>query len=112
MPVEVNGAVVGTVNLLHRAGFYTSDKVAAAESLKMQAQQLVQAMAIFKLSPSETRAAASPAPRVDRRGPDRAKNVVRPAFKAKPSKSPAPVAEASPTVSAPARTGTDDWESF
>lgn len=37
VPVEVNGAVVGTVNLLHRAGFYTSDKVAAAESLKLPA---------------------------------------------------------------------------
>ena len=37
VPVEVNGAVVGTVNLLHRAGYYTSDKVAAAESLKLPA---------------------------------------------------------------------------
>jgi methyl-accepting chemotaxis protein len=39
---------------------------------------------------------------VDRRGPNRAKNVVRPAFR--------PVAAA--PVAASAKTGTEDWESF
>ena len=35
LPVVVGGAVLGTINLLHEAGFYTPDKVAAAEILKL-----------------------------------------------------------------------------
>jgi hypothetical protein len=37
VPVEIAGEVVGTVNCLHEAGFYTPDKVAAAEALKLPA---------------------------------------------------------------------------
>jgi len=87
------------------------ESAAAAASLKQQARQLVQSVAVFKLGSGDpqravaARTAVAPTPHTavsDRRGPDRAKNVVRPAFK--------PVAQAS---SAPtARTGTDDWESF
>ncbi len=112
---QVGEAVTQMDQATQQNAALVEESAAAAESLKMQAQQLVQAMAIFKLSESETRSAASPAARassVDRRGPDRAKNVVRPAFKARPRQSPAPAAEASPMVSAPAKTGTDDWESF
>ena len=88
------------------------ESAAAAESLKGQAQQLVQAVAVFKLSQGEAvhhapaTPAASPAA-VDRRGPDRAKNVTRPKFSAK-AKAPTQTAEA-----APAKTGTDgEWASF
>jgi hypothetical protein len=35
IPIEVNGAVVGTMNLLHQAGFYSPDKLAAAEALRL-----------------------------------------------------------------------------
>ena len=132
------------------------ESAAAAESLKAQAQQLVQSVAVFKLgngdspkhvvapvpvprasvaqparaaSPETTRP-ASPAPAaarktpsaaarpieraVDRRGPNRAKNVVRPKFgDAKPSASTI-AAKAPATVAMPKHepTGTDDWESF
>jgi len=103
------------------------ESAAAAESLKGQAQQLVQAVAVFKLSHATHATAASaamPAPAVhaaapvtglaaaERRGPNRAKNVTRPKFGggAKPTakvESNASVAEV-----AQARTGTDDWENF
>ena len=37
VPIEVAGEVVGTVNCLHEAGFYTPEKVEAAEALKLPA---------------------------------------------------------------------------
>ncbi len=83
---------------------------AAAESLKDQAQLLVQAVAVFKLAPDHAAqsAAAAPAPSRaagERRSPDRAKNVTRPKFKAEV-----------PTLidaTASAKTGTDgEWASF
>jgi methyl-accepting chemotaxis protein len=82
------------------------ESAAAAESLKQQAQQLVQAVAVFELGSEEAKPAlaAAPAP-AERRGPNRAKNVSRPSFKAK-TETPAP-------SSAAKKTGTDDeWTSF
>ena len=35
VPIVVGGEVLGTINCLHEAGFYTSDKVEAAEALKL-----------------------------------------------------------------------------
>ncbi|WP_051242191.1 GAF domain-containing protein [Stappia stellulata] len=35
IPVELAGNVVGSINCLHEAGFYTPEKVAAAETLKL-----------------------------------------------------------------------------
>jgi methyl-accepting chemotaxis protein len=93
------------------------ESAAAAESLKGQAQQLVQAVAVFKLSheghASEAHfaAPAANAPIVERRGPQRAKNVTRPAFKAKAAATPASP-ETNQLAGAPAKTGTDDWASF
>jgi len=90
------------------------ESAAAAESLKGQAQQLVQAVAVFKLSHAEVRAPASVASHsgAERRGPDRATNVTRPKFSAKPkAQAPAPVAEPA-SVSLP-KTGIDGaWSSF
>ena len=97
------------------------ESAAAAESLKQQALQLVQAVAVFKAGHGGLALAATPSvaaapaaapkaatyPAVERRGPGRAKNVTRPDFKAKAA--PAAAEASSP---APARTGTDDWESF
>jgi methyl-accepting chemotaxis protein len=99
------------------------ESAAAAESLKGQAQQLVQAVAVFRLAHSPL---SSPAHAVhaavgaampswqgsDRRSPERAQNVTRPKFGAK-AKSTAKPETASPAAETPtARTGTDDWESF
>jgi predicted HAD superfamily Cof-like phosphohydrolase len=94
------------------------ESAAAAESLKGQAHALVQAVAVFKLShrcatvtSTGAAAPAANAPLVKRRGPNRAKNVTRPALRAKPV-APAPTTEANHVASAVAKTGTDDWESF
>ena len=35
VPIVVDGAVLGTINCLHEAGFYTPDKIEAAEALKV-----------------------------------------------------------------------------
>lgn len=35
VPIVVDGDVVGTINCLHEEGFYTQDRVAAAEALKL-----------------------------------------------------------------------------
>ena len=96
---------------------------AAAEGLQAQAQQMVQAVAVFKLNAdtvhtpaahaTPTRAIAqhvvSKAPySTERRSPDRAKNVSRPNFSAKAS---APLSASSNPQFA-GKTGTDEWESF
>jgi len=92
------------------------ESAAAAESLKSQAQQLVQVVAVFKLGQDSQSRGAPPVVHVpmvktpdvtERRGPNRAKNVMRPAFatKARPQL-PAP------TEVARSKTGTDDWENF
>jgi methyl-accepting chemotaxis protein len=99
------------------------ESAAAAESLKQQAQQLVQAVAVFRLAqgshastpmlmPSAPAAApAKAAPVAERRSPNRAKNVTRPDFGAK-AKTAAPSAPA-PAAAPATRTGTDDeWTTF
>ena len=35
VPIVVNGDVIGTINCLHEAAFYTPERVAAAEALKL-----------------------------------------------------------------------------
>jgi methyl-accepting chemotaxis protein len=90
------------------------ESAAAAESLKTQAQALVQTVAVFRLAsarpndvPAPASVPASARKQVERRGPDRAKNVVRPQF-AKAQAVAVPAVEA-----APAKTGTsDEWASF
>ncbi|MDE2297436.1 MAG: methyl-accepting chemotaxis protein, partial [Burkholderiales bacterium] len=55
-------------------------RAAAAESMKQQAQQLVEAVAVFKLcqqTRSRSAAASAAIPTVERRGPNRAANVTR-----------------------------------
>jgi methyl-accepting chemotaxis protein len=93
------------------------ESAAAAESLKAQAQALVQAVAVFKLAQGQHLSAApqsaAQAPGfsgIERRGPNRARNVTRPKFggaKAAAQDDAAPAADAAPTKS-----GTDDWTSF
>lgn len=35
VPIIVAGEVIGTINCLHEAGFYTPEKIQAAEALKL-----------------------------------------------------------------------------
>ena len=92
------------------------ESAAAAESLKAQAEQLVQAVAVFRLGHGEAAPLslqrAVPVPlkdlgSVERRGPNRARNVTRPSFSARAK----PAAPGTPVAAA--KTGTDgEWTSF
>ena len=97
------------------------ESAAAAESLKTQAQALVQTVAVFRLASAKSNEVPAPASapaaarkQVERRGQDRAKNVVRPKFAAKAQAGVVPAtAPATATNPSPRKTGTDDeWASF
>jgi len=123
---QVVDAVTQMDQVTQQNAALVEESAAAAASMKEQAGQLVQTVAVFKLSSGDaSRLAAAGAPAavtVERRGPDRAKNVVRPSFgaSAKPAApraapaapAPAPAAHAAAPAAAAAKTGTDDWESF
>ncbi|MEY4564329.1 MAG: Methyl-accepting chemotaxis protein [Pseudomonadota bacterium] len=127
---QVGEAVTQMDRATQQNAALVEESAAAAESLKVQAQQLVAAVAVFKLSrgqqahtpvhasapapkPASAAAPKPAAPAVDRRGPDRAQNVVRPTFSKAPATAPATSPTPAPApITSPAKTGTDDWESF
>jgi methyl-accepting chemotaxis protein len=125
---QVGQAVAQMDNATQQNAALVEQSAAAADSLRQQALQLVEAVAVFKLQaghgapqaaftaePARARAPASaptPAPRaapapgpapaaptVERRGPNRATNVTRPKFPAKAA-APAQVAAAAPAQGA------------
>ena len=104
---------------------------AAAKSLRAQAQQLVQVVAVYKLAqeahahamvaPAPAGIASKPAdrtfPAVERRGPDRSKKVSRLAAAARhtaapPAEPPALTARAPTRKSVASSGGDDDWTTF
>lgn len=108
---QVGDAVSQMDQATQKNAALVEESAAAAASLKSRAQELVHAVAVFKLEALAAHlheAPAAPAAHVERRGPDRAKNVTRPVFNAKRSASPA----STPTLQPPAKTGNDDWTSF
>ncbi|MEO6032086.1 MAG: methyl-accepting chemotaxis protein, partial [Burkholderiaceae bacterium] len=124
---QVGEAVAQMDQATQQNAALVEESAAAAENLKLQARQLVDAVAVFKLASAHgnaaavQRAPATPAVRpqpvatawngTERRGPDRARNVVRPPF----ATAPKPVETAASLVApAAAQTsnGADDWESF
>jgi methyl-accepting chemotaxis protein-1 (serine sensor receptor) len=127
---QVSEAVSQMDQVTQQNAALVEESSAASESLKSQSQALVDTVALFKLAGGDvvsvkTKVATrAPTPTStawageERRGPNRAKNVTRPAFgaakaAAKPALQKAPVAQASGQALVPAqRTGTDDWESF
>jgi methyl-accepting chemotaxis protein len=143
---QVGQAVAQMDQATQQNAALVEESAAAAESLRSQAKHLIDSVAVFRLAGhtasvapaapitpvaavhapapvAKPAAAGKPsvpskpsAPAVERRGPNRAKNIVRPSFGAKtdaaPVKPAAPVAPA-PKFEAPASTGTDDeWETF
>ncbi|MGQ0597559.1 methyl-accepting chemotaxis protein [Aquabacterium sp.] len=88
------------------------ESAAAAESMKLQAQQLVQAVALFKLHHADLGHGVARTPTAPARhnaGPT--KSVSASGFKASASHQFAAASNA-PQVATPPRTGTDNWESF
>ena len=116
---QVGEAVTQMDQATQQNAALVEESAAAAESLTAQAQQLVQAVAVFKLGHTDTPRARAPVhmtgkdiPAVERRGPNRPRNVTR-----LPS---TPVARSEPEVLT-TRVGTrkvangadsDDWTSF
>ncbi len=127
---QVGEAVTQMDQATQQNAALVEESAAAAESLNTQAQALVDAVAVFKLSRGDSPAgltgqtaarvvrpveAVAPA-FVERRSPNRAKNVTRPAFGQPKRNGVTPSPEAHPTSANPVRTsaatGTDDWDSF
>ncbi|MFO1193348.1 MAG: methyl-accepting chemotaxis protein [Rhodoferax sp.] len=132
---QVGEAVTQMDQATQQNAALVEESAAAAESLKAQAQQLVQAVAVFKLAQGAAhghaleapaaapRVAPKPAaksfPAVERRGPQRSKNVTRIA-PSRPGAAPAAAPKAEPPVlttqaetrKAPAGGGEDDWTTF
>ena len=122
---QVGEAVSQMDQVTQQNAALVEQSAAAADSLRQQAQQLVAAVAVFKLgsgvashAPAPTAMVRTPVARpvaasasIDRRSPNRAKNVTRPDFGQHKPKvaSSAVVVTAAPAV---AKTGTDDWEQF
>jgi methyl-accepting chemotaxis protein len=118
---QVGDAVTQMDQATQQNAALVEESAAAAEGLKDQAQQLVQAVAVFKLSheaPAGSSYAAKPAansPIGARRSPGRATNATnatRPAFKAKAAAAQAPAPEPSQGAKALAKTDSDEWTSF
>jgi methyl-accepting chemotaxis protein len=118
---QVGEAVTQMDQATQQNAALVEESAAAAESMKVQAQQLVQAVAAFKLDQGESRQVTPPVAAVptvsaaERRGPNRAKNVTRPVFGTpKPALAKVAASTLTETASAPvgARNGTDNWESF
>jgi hypothetical protein len=128
----VNTSVAQLDQMTQQNAALVEQSAAAAESLKEQAARLAEVVGAFQLGGAGMVAAAPPArpavrrtpiattriptlrPEVvatdysgiDRRGPERAKNVVRPPFSARPAPKPQP-------APATQKSGTDDeWETF
>lgn len=108
---QVGAAVTQMDQATQQNAALVEESAAAAESLKGQAEQLVQTVAVFKLSPQRhagSTQGVQQAARADsggHRSPVRAKAITRPTLKAKPTAAPShPVNVAT--------AGTDNWESF
>jgi len=110
---QVGDAITQLDQTTQQNAALVEESSAAAESLRLQARQLVQTVAVFTLGNESAAAPAQPpatAVRAERRSPQRATNVVRPSFQGKPPALRAPQPALHTTQQ---RTGTDDsWESF
>ena len=106
---QVGEAVTQMDQATQQNAALVEEMAAAASSLKSQAQELVQTVAVFKLGNEGAQTFSQPkaGTSAERRGPNRATNVARMPLH-KPAKAAAPAASR-----ALAKTGTDDeWASF
>ena len=116
---QVGEAVTQMDQATQQNAALVEESAAAAECMQAQAQQLVQAVAGFSLSSPSAQAALAGAAAAseqeaafERRSPARAKNVIRPSFKAKPAAGAAALARLPQVAAASVRTGTDNCEYF
>jgi methyl-accepting chemotaxis protein len=116
---QVGQAVTQMDQATQQNAALVEESAAAAESLKQQAQELVQAVGVFKLSETGSPAGSPALPAAapvysgpERRGPNRATNVTRPRFAAKPTVI-ATVDDTAPFAASEAlKTASNDWQEF
>jgi methyl-accepting chemotaxis protein len=109
---QVGEAITSMDQTTQQNAALVEESAAAAESLKTQAAQLVNAVSVFRLSASDAPVAVAATPTaapafVERRSPNRATNVAR-----LPAKPKAEVPKEDTQVAAARSTGTDNWETF
>ncbi len=104
---QVNQAITQMDEITQQNAALVEQAAAASESMREQAEQLLRAVAAFKLEQGFSSDQTGNAPFIERRGPNRATNIERlPQAKGKRK-----TASSAPSISAP--TGTDgDWEEF
>ena len=112
---QVGDAVNQLDQVTQQNAALVEESAAAADSLKQQAVKLAEVVAVFKLGGCDSYqapVALALNSGAERRSPNRAVNVTRPKFSAKP----AVAKQSAQTTPAPqstwAKTGTDDWASF
>ena len=112
---QVGDAVNQLDQVTQQNAALVEESAAAADSLKQQAVKLAEVVAVFKLGGGDSYqapVALALNSGAERRSPNRAVNVTRPKFSAKP----AVAKQSAQTTPAPqstwAKTGTDDWASF
>nr|WP_315187073.1 methyl-accepting chemotaxis protein [uncultured Albidiferax sp.] len=108
---QVGEAVTQMDQVTQQNAALVEESAAAANSLQHQAEQLLQSVAVFKLGAgTDTPSMAAPANAhfPERRGPNRAKNVLRPAFGASKHTRLQP----NPSPTKVTATGTDQWSPF
>ena len=112
---QVGEAITQMDQVTQQNAALVEESAAAANSLQTQAQQLLQSVAVFKLeahagTTARTPTLATTSQPQERRTPERAGNIVRPAFSA--SKMPTPSLAARKPALAAAHAGNDNWTSF
>jgi methyl-accepting chemotaxis protein len=114
---QVGEAVSQMDQVTQQNAALVEESAAAAESLKGQARQLVQAVAVFRLSHDSATGSglgavsAANTPSFGQAAAAGAKNVSRAAFKAKPAAAKPTTAELTPSSGTTAKAG-GDWSSF
>ncbi|WP_367850197.1 methyl-accepting chemotaxis protein [Rhodoferax sp. WC2427] len=114
---QVGEAITQMDQVTQQNAALVEESAAAANSLSTQAGQLLQTVAVFQLGGSAVQPSRPAVPagqsQVERRLPNRAKNVVRPSFGAAKAAAPALPSVRKPAAAVAARTGTDDdWTHF
>ncbi|MBX9872158.1 MAG: MCP four helix bundle domain-containing protein [Burkholderiaceae bacterium] len=105
---QVNTSIANLDQMTQQNAALVEQSAAAAQSLREQADQLAQAVAVFKLAAPSARTPAAPLPRAAQS--PRMSPPARPAPAAQPAVVALPAAKATPVTAKGAADG--DWESF
>ena len=114
---QVGEAITQMDQVTQQNAALVEESAAAANSLSTQAQQLLEAVAVFKLEASNLRSPVHVEKHegrlsTERRSPQRASNVARPPFGKVPAVPAKKIALKTVSAAQSDKTGSDDWISF